>query len=688
MRGDRHIASAQPRSVATRFVERSPTALRLSNICPDSAVRCVLLVFIVSLPFLYDPTVPDSAAEIRATATHVCAGLTSAILLASAFFREFRKSGEHHEQWSPRIPVIGWLATGLALWAGVSLFGATNVSRGIRFLVTLHAQLILGIVTATVWSPRFARRLTWAVAIPALFTSSLGIIQYLGINDATVAHWLQGQLLDPILNFYQQTAVPGSTFANKNVAASWTAMIIPLAVHLVLTNRAGGRALAGVILTTAVLFLVFSRSRASWISLGAALSVAGLAAALVAPWRRHLGAASITLMILPVLIGIPYLAYDGLDILQARAGTERGWEDVRGRLAYNLNGLMIVWDHWFNGVGPGGFFTVYPLYHDAVMPTPLRDYDVLARPLHAHNDALQAFIEMGVPGGLLYAGLLGVPLIYALRIGTRDAEKRVSLWPLFAGASLLTVGFNALLDFPLQLPTAPATAALLIGGLVAQTLTRLPASFARLPFSRFSPLRRGAVVLALALVVTGSAAAWQDDCLRRQAHQLLKSALSRTASGIVDEETLRLIKLAHHLYPEDRAVNEHLATVHANYQGRQPLSIEERVGAIETALAHDPWSPYLLTILGEQYLGWAGSSAAEGSRNSAMLLSRAADVYARLQPVAGFSPRTYGIGGILALLRRDFCGAASLLTRARAIDANYMPAIVGLHTIEQMNVRC
>jgi O-antigen ligase len=687
----------------------SPAALRqtLKNLTPESVVRGLLLVFAFSLPLLYDLAVPEVAGDIRWTATHLVAGVAALILVLAALWRGRSPKLAEHTPW------IYIFSVGLAVWAAVSLIDSINIYRGIMMIKAIYAQLLLIPVAAAVWKPGFSRRLMWALALPVAFTSWLGICQFFGLSDTQVAGWLTGHHLgmlaglypapggpvDLATGYYQQSAVPGSTFANKNLAGSWTAMMLPLIAYLLATGkRPGGKAVASLLLAIGMLFLVYSRARASWVALLAGILVTGAVTLLTPAWRRHAWATFGPRQWLWLLPTVLLLAWGSGAISPVTGAHSIGesvadnaeklanptYDDVGGRVAYNLNSLAIVRDYWFNGVGLGAFHEIYPPYYNALVVTPKNSYNVLARPQRSHSDLVQAFDEMGIPGGLFYVAVFLWGVWAAWRLRAPGAVARVGIWPLFAGWSLVTVGINALMDFPMQLPTAPADAVLLLGGLLWHRRQVTSAIGPRLPVLSGRKLGRVELGLAALVLVAAQAVACCDSYYYRQANIVLKAAMIRIFSNVNDDTTLQLIEQANAIYPYDPRIHEHMAVVYANYSGKLPLSLEQRIGKVEWELKEDPWGANHMINLAGLYLQLAQNNAADHPDVASSALNKANQLYYRLLKVADFSHYTYGVGGMVQLLAGHPRLAVPLFERALAIEPTYQPAQLGLQRAQEL----
>ncbi|HEX2858905.1 MAG TPA: tetratricopeptide repeat protein [Alphaproteobacteria bacterium] len=674
--------------------------MNIKNLTTESAVRGLLLAFAFVLPILYDLAVPEVSGDIRWTATHLVAGLG-----ALAITLKLLVNGWPKEKAAARTPWIYPLAVGLCIWAAVSLVDSMNIYRGIMMFKALYAQMLLIAVAAYVWNGTFARRLTWALVLPVAFAAPLGMAQFFAYSDtamaAAIGNWWPhpGFIIDQLLGYYQQSAIPGSSFANKNLAGSWTGMMLPLIMYLLVTSKTWrGRGVASVLLALGSLFLLYARARASWVALlFSCLVMVGLM--LVVPvWRKEIFARFAPRQWLWLLPAVVLVAFAGGAISPVKGAHSVGasvadnasallnptFDDVGGRVAYNLNSIAITADHWFNGVGLGAFHAIYPAYYNAIIVTPKNSYNVLARPQRTHTDLMEAFDEMGVPGGILYASVFIWGIVAAWGMRRPAAVAKVGLWPLFAGWSLLTICVNALMDFPMQLPTAPAVCVMLMGGLVWHQRQLGTAGFKLKHVTGYRAPRPVLLAWLAVLLVANYAAMW-DSWYYRQANIQLKAAMIRIFSGVNDDITLQMVENANRIYPYDARIHEHMAVVYANYTGQIPLSLETRIAKVEEELKEDPWGPNHLINVSGLYLQLAEMNAMQGHPEVAVkALARASELYRRLLVSADFSHYTYGVGGMIALLQGNAAQAVPLFGRALAIEPGYEPAKQGLARAEKI----
>ncbi len=747
-------------------------------------VRGLILFFAATLPLYYDLSVPEVSGDIRWAATQFFAGICAILLVGHAFIRG---KGTFTLRWRP----IMWVALGLAVWAAVSLIDALNPIRGIVLIKALYAQLILMVVVYHVATPEFGRKLMWALVLPLAITSIVGMWQFQamtdqGLRDVMSNSWFF-MLFKPLVwigdlvvqvpikiigweernlgvvgfatNFFLQSAVPGSTFANKNLAGSWTAMMLPVALYLLLTAKKWpAQAFASILLGLGSVFLVYSRARASWVALFAALITLIALVIIVPAWRkavwRHLDFSHLGWLMVPLIM----LAYWGGDkspvtgsyaidrspAEQVAALAGSSWNEIGGRLAYNLNSVAITKDYWFNGVGLGSFFTIYPPYYDKYVVTPWNSYNVMARPQRTHTDMMQAFDEMGVLGGILYVGLFVGGIAMAMRLAGRragaiggylvgagmmtmvlaltvfleyqnmltiptpwnplvqigmlafigamafgalrnarkvqdetEAADDVQLMGLMAGIAVLCISINALMDFPMQLPTAPAAAVLLLG-VIASVYAKYNPKLVVGPKVTVQSGRAGPALLLVVLIPAFVWAMW--DCVKfRDGNILLKAGMVRIFSGVNDEQTIGLLEQAWRVYPYDQRIQEHIGVAYANYNGVMPIPLDTRIQKLEWVFEGDPWGANHMINLAGLYLQKAEMAGQNGNIDElADYVAKADIMFGRLQQVADFSHFTWGIGGMVRSMQAKPDEAIWMFRRALAIEPNYLPAQVGL----------
>lgn len=77
-------------------------------------------------------------------------------------------------------------------------------------------------------------------------------------------------------------------------------------------------------------------------------------------------------------------------------------------------------------------------------------FDELSVPLHAHNDFLEFFAELGIPGGLLYISLFITIALITLRTLFKGKNKETEPILVMAAIGLLAYAIDAFFNFPIE----------------------------------------------------------------------------------------------------------------------------------------------------------------------------------------------------------------------------------------------
>jgi len=372
-------------------------------------MKTLITIFLFVIAFAFDATVPEASGDLRWQLTFWLSVLVVGYGLYHVLTGKVKLS---------RPPVIFYPLIALAVVAALSCawsicprWSAISLSRFLPYIVLFFAVYFLR-------DKKWYRTLLWAVAAGVFVNCLIGIGQYHHIDIG-------------IVNYFKCSIPPAGTLANKNLLASYLVLTVPVVVFLAWSARNWlERISAGVIIGLGGLMLVYTDSRASWLA-------AGCEVVFFASWlllRRKKRLLTVALVIAAVLAC--------------------GWafrdlpddESFKIRAAYNINGVAIVKDHPL-GAGVGAWKLAYPYYANAFIKTPPGGFGETLRPSRAHNDLMQAFVELGILGGLAYLSIFFLLVKTAWRTGGRMA--------LCLSAGIVGLGANALMDFPLQLPMAP-----------------------------------------------------------------------------------------------------------------------------------------------------------------------------------------------------------------------------------------
>ena len=258
------------------------------------------------------------------------------------------------------------------------------------------------------------------------------------------------------------------TYVNKNHLASMLAMALPIAVAFWAIRVLGGssgeeaqlhprhadRRLAGGIALSVLVLLVlvalfFTRSRAGIASGLLAFALATLALV----WRDAPRGAKAAFVAVG-LAALAFAAYVGLTpVLDAFApdALALGYE---GRLAIAQASLRAGLDFLPLGSGLGTFADVFPRYQDRWLGGFVQ---------HAHNDYLEAFVEMGVAALAVIALFAAAYAAGWARHLRRGPGRRLATLQAAAGFGIAAMAVHAAFDFNLHIPANAVYFAFLAG---------------------------------------------------------------------------------------------------------------------------------------------------------------------------------------------------------------------------------
>jgi len=381
------------------------------------------------------------------------------------------------------LPFVGFVS-----WAGLSLLWAHNFYEGFEIWTQWSACLILFFLTVNLFeSERDIRRLLAVLLLAGTFVAVLGICQY---------------LLE--VNWVPQMRPPAATFANRNMAAQFMVVTIPLAVGFFLLSRKRNH----VLLTVAALgflglFLFYTATRTAWLAatveclflaslLGRDHFKWQLAPPMGANKKQALAVCALMIFIFinltpsgfqwqvgaayhrirevmpgaqpqPLQVSDKVAPVGGEKPSQpqpVQAATPAG-DSLSVRIRLWQNTLYMGKEHLLTGVGVGNFPVLYPRYKRSAVVDPVFNEEGEWR--KAHNDYAQTFAELGIVG-LFFLGWLLFALIRT-SIAVLDRERNGDLRYLLMGVIVALGGLSiiAFFSFPFQLATPTFIFALYLG---------------------------------------------------------------------------------------------------------------------------------------------------------------------------------------------------------------------------------
>ena len=374
-------------------------------------------------------------------------------------------------------------ATLYLLWNILSLIWAGNPFTGWIEALQLSALLVLFFAFVQCFDIRQARLLCQGITCGGLAVALIGIAQYLGLGFERIP----------------SVGLPSSTFVFRNLAASYLIAAIPIgALAALLETRAPRRLFFAFATALMILFLIYTRTRATWVGLAGALILAlfclaifqNLRLSLRENWRKsppvfRWGIAACAALIIagtfapartsPAVIQ----QFDELKSSALTAATSLAAPGSdRGRLNIWRNTLRLIADHPLIGVGLDNWEYAFPPYDRGQVFTFHTEF---TRP---HNDFLWIASELGLIGLALYLYLLFVAarvLYHHLHTGTGQTP----IIALGAGIGLIALLGESLFAFPKEQPASAAFFWLhlaILGSLSARPRTPHPV------FARIAPI--------------------------------------------------------------------------------------------------------------------------------------------------------------------------------------------------------
>lgn len=662
------------------------------------AARGFVVAVMILLPCLYDGTVGEAASLPRWTLVHA-ASFALATLLALILAH-----GRVDVRLATRPPALVVAMIVFAGCAALSLVVTVDPLRSSTRLIQVLSATLLGLGVALLYTPKWSRGLGWALALPVALNGPLMIAQAHGLDGLLTP----GGIVHGALTHFAQATIPAGTFVNRNLAASWLVLVLPVVVWLALTVRSR----AGLLVASALLFvaseaLLSSASRSAWLGAAVATCV-GIAVVVMGNFRggalrsafpRARACAVAACLALPIAIdviaslagafegrlvgrlaagasGTPAVTAAAVSEPGATISTDAAPRLVTGdpRIAFWLNSAAVVADHPLLGIGVGAFQSIYPKYQRARATHPMQAHPSLVVE-HAHSDVVQAFVETGVPGGLALVALLGLAVLVGLvRGGHGDTAAP------FLSLGVLGLAVTALLDFPLQMPTALALLLVVCGWLagIGHTHASRPEATWQMSLSPAVGMAGAGVIGVIGAVVAA------DDLRLRSSRQLASLAEVRAIRGLYDDETLRFAREAQARSPRDPHARFLYAVAVANHAGgASGQDYDAQIEVLSALSRYERWFPVTAANLGailfEKALLLQISGRAAEARPVAARVRAQVEI---LRQVSPHSVVTWCLSGMAALVEGQPQQAREFFARALALQPGFAPAMVGISFAE------
>ncbi|MHA8074820.1 O-antigen ligase family protein [Aquirufa sp. HETE-40SA] len=269
---------------------------------------------------------------------------------------------------------------------------------------------------------------------------------------------------------------------NKNVTAATLLILIPFAMYVIMSAKWLGK-IAGIItLSMGVFALFLMNTRSTYV--GFALIIVLFFAGLIWKQKSALKPA-LFFVLLPAIIAI-FAANMRLKLAVAGQESTGGYGTVTKRIgdiniASEQNSRLHLWgtaiDYSVHNPLLGAGYGNWKL---ASIPYERERANELFVPYHAHNDFLEMFADLGLIGGLCFAGLFLLLLYYTVQF--LNQKRGDELMVIIAFLAVTCYGVDALLNFPAE-RTAMQTMLSLAAALVLIPLDKTSFNLRALPIA-------------------------------------------------------------------------------------------------------------------------------------------------------------------------------------------------------------
>lgn len=383
--------------------------------------------------------------------------------------------GVAEERVSIKISPLAMAIASALLWVLVSTAYARNHIEGLFYWQHwAFCTAVFFLVANEMHRLRGHTGLLWAFTLAGVAIACLGIAQFLfGFS---------------LIN---QVAPPAATFANRNMAAHFMVLAVPLTAGLFCINR---RILSSWMLSVCmalmVTYVIYTRTRAAWL----ALAIECLVFLSIfwwwrrfwstAIWPRHKLASFVVFLLLVLVMmnlgaGGSWKGFSEIseraavspkEITDSLATTSSATEtSVSWRIGTWRNIMALIGDHPWTGVGLGNLKIAYPPYHRKIVH--IKTFSETTQLEDAHNDYLQATAELGVIGAVLILVVCWC-VASALRQAIKTAENNeLKTIALSLGVAFVGIAISAGLSFPFQRSIPPLVVMVLVGLLAGMSKT-------------------------------------------------------------------------------------------------------------------------------------------------------------------------------------------------------------------------
>jgi len=342
----------------------------------------------------------------------------------------------------PKIPIV-FLTAGFILWSLISICWAHNSYEA--FYSSIHwfgCAIIFFLLCTVLNSEKWLEKI-----LTSIFISMTGVVllaigqQFFGID------WV------PTLR------PPSACFANKNMAAQYLAILLPIALAVGFYKKRVYFYFSVVaVLPLSLISLYYMEARGSWLAIACALIWTSL---LFIEKRFNKKNIIKIFMVVLILIGI----MSSFAILSGKVESliKKADPSTKYRMTVWKNSIDMIKEKPLLGFGAGSFRIFYPNYlYKAKLDIVFGKTKQIRK---THNDFIQAGVETGIIGMFLFVMLPFSGLYMAWRIVHSDKLAHMSVFVYGLSAGLVSFMVTAFFSFPFQRSIPPLMLFIFLGAL-------------------------------------------------------------------------------------------------------------------------------------------------------------------------------------------------------------------------------
>ena len=396
----------------------------------------VFVVFFVLLPILFSHQVIETASLPR----HILITSVACILLLFLAIQFF----------STKKTELNFSKIHLALfaffcWALLSITWSLDPKNTITELTQLTVYFVIAFFASQLHNNHI-KQIMNAIYIGAAIAAAIGILQAFNVNPLEL----------------KMTTSLASTFNNKNHAAVYFDLVIPLALITMLTTTSYTKYISSIAYTLALTFILLSKTKGSLLGFFIFSIFFFVLIYKNNILRQQLFNKQKVIQYIFLSIIIPSLVYFLTNISFNRStATPEKWSanltdnSASARLSYYKNAYVMFKEQPIIGVGYGAFRKGFTPYASAPYPVSLVTEDRSLAQLH--NDPYQNLLELGIVGAGIIIFIFSYILFKSTSIllNTKTKDNKEKQYFLLACFLALTASItHSLVDFPMRLPSS------------------------------------------------------------------------------------------------------------------------------------------------------------------------------------------------------------------------------------------